>query len=311
LSGPCCGGKFGSKERPNCCLLSAAAFRRSGDGTRRTRRQFSSKFERSEETMKNLQGKWVLVTGASSGLGVEFAKLFAERNANLVLVARRTGPMEQLAEELRRAQSVQLLVIGMDLSRPGAAAELKAQLDARGIGIEVLVNNAGFGMYGEFLDQSVEKITEMMRLNIMTLTELTHIFGQEMANRGHGQILLVASVLGYQAVPGYAAYAASKGYVLLLGEALHQELAPRGVSVTTVSPGRTATDFGAIAGEKSSFLLNALTMKPRVVAKTGLLAAMRDKASVVPGFLNKVNVFTDRVMPRSMQRIVFGKVMAG
>ena len=128
--------------------------------------------------MKNLQGKWVLVTGASSGLGVEFAKLFAERNANLVLVARRTGPMEQLAEELRRAQSVQLLVIGMDLSRPGAAAELKAQLDARGIGIEVLVNNAGFGMYGEFLDQSVEKITEMMRLNIMTLTELTHIFGQ-------------------------------------------------------------------------------------------------------------------------------------
>ena len=261
--------------------------------------------------MKNLQGKWVLVTGASSGLGVEFAKLFAERNANLVLVARRTGPMEQLAEELRRAQSVQHLVIGMDLSRPGAAAELKAQLDARGIGIEVLVNNAGFGMYGEFLDQSVEKITEMMRLNIMTLTELTHIFGQEMANRGHGQILLVASVLGYQAVPGYAAYAASKGYVLLLGEALHQELAPRGVSVTTVSPGRTATDFGAIAGEKSSLLLNALTMKPRVVAKTGLLAAMRDKASVVPGFLNKVNVFTDRVMPRSMQRIVFGKVMAG
>jgi short-subunit dehydrogenase len=261
--------------------------------------------------MKNLQGKWVLVTGASSGLGVEFAKLFAERNANLVLVARRAGPMDQLAEALRKAQSVQVLVIGMDLSRPGAAAELKAQIDAQGIGIEVLVNNAGFGVYGEFLNQSVEKITEMMRLNIVTLTELTHIFGQEMANRGRGQILLVASVLGYQAVPGYAAYAASKAYVLHLGEALHQELAPHGVSVTTVSPGTTATAFGAIAGEKSSLLLKALIMKPQVVAKTGLLAAMRGKASVVPGLFNKVNVFMSRLMPRSMQRMVFGKVMAG
>jgi len=261
--------------------------------------------------MKNLQGKWVLVTGASSGLGVEFAKLLAERNANLVLVARRTEPMEQLAEAIQKAQSVQVVVIGIDLSRPGAAAELKAQLDERGIGIEVLVNNAGFGVYGEFLDQSVEKIAEMVRLNIMTLTELTHMFGQEMANRGHGQILLVASVLGYQAVPGYAAYAASKAYVLHLGEALHKELAPRGVSVTTVSPGTTAIAFGAIAGEKHSLLLKALSMKPQVVAKTGLLAAMRGKASVVPGFLNKVNVFMDRLMPRSMQRTVFGKVMAG
>jgi NADP-dependent 3-hydroxy acid dehydrogenase YdfG len=173
---------------------------------------------------EELARKVGVVTGASSGLGVEFAKLFAEHSANLVLVARRTGPMDQLAEALQKAQSVQVLVIGMDLSRPGAAAELKAELDARGIVIEVLVNNAGFGVYGEFLDQSVEKITEMMRLNIMTLTELTHVFGQEMANRGRGRIVLVASVLGYQAVPGYAAYAASKGYVLLLGEALHQEL---------------------------------------------------------------------------------------
>jgi short-subunit dehydrogenase len=261
--------------------------------------------------MDNLRGKWALVTGASSGLGVEFAKLFAERNANLVLVARRTEPMEQLAEALRKEQSVQVLVIGMDLSRPGTATELKAQLDARGVGIEVLVNNAGFGAYGDFLDQSVEKVREMIRLNIMTLTELTHIFGHEMANRGHGRILLVASVLGYQAVPGYAAYAATKGYVLLLGEALHQELSPRGVSVTTVSPGTTATAFGAVAGEQSSLLLKALRMKPQVVAKTAVLAAMRDKASVVPGFLNKMNVFTDRLMPRSMQRMVFGRVMAG
>jgi short-subunit dehydrogenase len=261
--------------------------------------------------MYSLQGKWALVTGASSGLGVEFAKVLAERKANLVLVARRTGPMQELAEALQNAQSVQVSVIEIDLARPGAAAELKAQLDASSIGIEVLVNNAGFGVYGEFLDQSVEKITEMMRLNMMTLTQLTHIFGQEMANRGHGYILLVASMLAYQAVPGYAAYAASKGYVLLLGEALHQELSPHGVSVTTISPGKVATAFGAIAGERSSFLLEAMTMKPEVVAKTGVLAVMRGKASVIPGFMNKLNVFSDRLMPRSMQRMVFGKVMAG
>ena len=261
--------------------------------------------------MKNLHGKWVLVTGASSGLGVEFAKLFAERNANLVLVARRTEPMEQLAEALRKAQSVEVLVIGMDLSQPEAAAELKEQLNGRGIGIEALVNNAGFGVYGEFLNQSVEKISEMMRLNMMTVTEMTHIFGQEMVKRGRGQILLVASVLGYQAVPGYAAYAASKAYVLHLGEALHQELAPHGVSVTTVSPGTTATAFGSVAGEKSSLLLKTMIMKPQIVAKTGVLASMRNKASVVPGFMNKVNVFMNRLMPRSMQRKVFGRVMAG
>jgi short-subunit dehydrogenase len=110
--------------------------------------------------MKDLFGKWALVTGASSGFGVEFAKLLAERNANLVLVARRTEPMEQLAEELRKKHSVQVVVIGTDLSRSDAGAELKVDLDTRGIAIEILVNNAGFGIYGDFLDQSLEKITE-------------------------------------------------------------------------------------------------------------------------------------------------------
>ena len=148
--------------------------------------------------MKDLLGKWALVTGASSGFGVEFAKLLAERNANLVLVARRTEPMEQLAEELRKKHSVQVVVIGMDLSRSDAGAELKVDLDTRGIAIEILVNNAGFGIYGDFLDQPLEKITEMMRLNIMTVTELTHAFGRDMARRHAGHILLVASLLGYQ-----------------------------------------------------------------------------------------------------------------
>lgn len=160
--------------------------------------------------MSTLQGKWALVTGASSGLGVEFAKLFAERRANLVLVARRMEPMNRLAEELTRKHSVRIVVIGMDLSRPGAAAELKSDLDARGIAIGSLVNNAGYGMYGGFLDQKLEAISGMMRVNMLSLTELTHIFGRDMVKRREGQILMLASLLGYQAVPGYAAYAQAR-----------------------------------------------------------------------------------------------------
>lgn len=261
--------------------------------------------------MKDLHGKWGLVTGASSGFGVEFAKLLAERNANLVLVARRTEPMDQLAEELRKKHLVQVVVVGMDLARAGAAAELKAHLDHRGITVELLVNNAGFGVYGDFLDVSLQKIAEMLRLNIMAVTELTHTFGRDMTKRSGGRILLVASLLGYQAVPGYATYAASKAYVLLLGEALYRELAPYGVSVTTLCPGLSATAFSEIAGQQSSLLLKIMKMNPRAVAKAGVLAMFRGKASVVPGLFNKATVFLDRLMPRSMQRMVLGKVMAG
>ena len=147
--------------------------------------------------MENLQSKWALVTGASSGFGVEFARLLAERNANLVLVARRTKPMDELAEELRRKHSVQVVVIGMDLSRVGVGAELKSDLDGRGIAIDVLINNAGFGMHGSFLDQPLQKVSDMMQVNMMTVTELTHIFARDMVKRGGGHILLLASLLGY------------------------------------------------------------------------------------------------------------------
>src|SRR5262249_49938329 len=147
-------------------------------------------------------------TGASSGFGVQFAKLLAERKANLVFVARRTEPMERLADELRGKHSVKVVVEAMDLSQVGVAAELKSRFDARGIPIDILVNNAGYGLYGAFLDQPLEKITDMLQLNMITVTELTYIFARDMVKRRHGYILLTASLLGYQAVPGYAAYAA-------------------------------------------------------------------------------------------------------
>jgi short-subunit dehydrogenase len=261
--------------------------------------------------MENLYNQWALVTGASSGFGVQFAKLLAERKANLVLVARRTEPMERLAEELRRKYSVQVVVEAMDLSRAGVGAELKSRLDRRRIPIDILMNNAGYGIYGAFLDQPLEKITDMLQLNMITVTELTYIFARDMVKRRGGHILLTASLLGYQAVPGYAAYAATKAYVLLFGEALHQELAPHGIAVTALCPGISATSFGEVAGQKFSPLLKMMLMKPQPVAKAGVLAMLGRRATVVPGFLNKATVFLDRLMPRRMQRLILGKVVAG
>jgi len=261
--------------------------------------------------MEEFNQKWALVTGASSGFGVHFAQLLAGHKANLVLVARRIEPMVKLADDLRREHSVQVLVEAMDLSQSGSGAELKSRLDARGIPVDILVNNAGYGLYGPFLDQPLEKITEMLHLNMVTVTGLTHIFAHDMVTRRSGHILLIASVLGYQAVSGFAAYAASKAYVLLLGEALHQELEPQGVIVTALCPGMSATSFAEVAGQKLSPLLKLMIMEPRAVAEAGVQAMLERKASAVPGFLNRTTVFLNRLMPRPMQRMVVGKVISG
>src|SRR5262245_42755968 len=141
--------------------------------------------------MDNVAGKWALVTGASSGLGVEFATLLAERKANLILAARSTDSMEKLAAKLRQEHGVNVGVEGIDLARAGAGSELKSRLDQRGITVDILVNNAGYGLYGGFLDQPLSKVLDMLQLNILGLTELTHAFAAEMVKRRTGHILLV------------------------------------------------------------------------------------------------------------------------
>jgi len=261
--------------------------------------------------VQNLRNKWSLITGASSGFGVQFAKLLAARKSNLVLAARRTDPMERLAAELRQKHGVDVAIQGIDLAQSGAGAGLKARLDARGVSIDILVNNAGYGWYGSFIDQPLDSITNMLQLNVTTVTELTHLFAGDMIERKTGHILLIASLLGYQAVPGYAVYAATKAYVLLLGEALHQELEPHGVAVTALCPGPAATSFADVAGARSSPLLKMMTMDPQTVAEAGVHAMLAGRATTVPGFLNKAIVFLDRLMPRPMQRTIFGKVTAG
>jgi len=261
--------------------------------------------------MDNAAGKWALVTGASSGFGAHFAAFLAERKANLVLAARRTEPMEQLAKQLHQKHDVSVVVEGIDLSTPGAAAELKARLDRRGIAVDILVNNAGYGLYGSFFEQPLYKITEMLQLNMIALTELTHTFAKDMVERRAGYILLIASLLGYQATPGYAAYAGTKAYVLLLGEALHAELKSSGVDVTVLSPGPASTSFGVVAGQKNTPVVRMLMMEPQAVARIGIRAMFGRRASVVAGILNKLVVLSFRMVPRRIQGMVMQKVLSG
>lgn len=253
--------------------------------------------------------KWALVTGASSGLGLEFADLLAARKVNLVLAARRREPMEKLAADLRRAHGIEVVVEPIDLATPGAAARLKSGLDAKSLRIDVLVNNAGYGLHGDFLDTPLDRTVDMIQLNITALTELSYIFGKDMAARRSGEILLVASLLALQPVPTYAAYAATKSYVLALGEALHDELRSHGVVVTTLCPGHTETGFDAASGAPVSPMLRLLTMKPRPVAESGLRALSRKRASVIAGFKNNVVAFSNRLTPRTMQRASMKRVI--
>lgn len=251
-------------------------------------------------SVADLQGKWALVTGASSGFGIDFAHLLAARGANLVLVARRAEPMQALAAKLKRAHDTQCHVIAMDLARPGVGAELHAKVRAKRVAIDILINNAGFGVFGDFVDQPLDNALNMLQLNVMALTELTHVFAADMVKRGMGKILLVGSLGGFQPLPMYAGYAASKAYVLSFGEALHEELKDRGVVVTVLCPGVTATNFLAVSGQKSMPLPDVLLMESRPVAEIGLKALDAGRASVVPGLPNQVTAFSNRVLPRSL-----------
>ena len=266
----------------------------------------------SKEPMNSFAGKWALITGASSGLGLDFADLLAAQKVNLVLAARRRESMEKLAADLRRKYGVDVLVEAIDLAAPGAASHLKSSLDARSVTIDILLNNAGYGLHGALLDTPIERTTDMIQLNITTLTELTYLFGRDMAARRSGHILLVASLMAFQAVPSYAAYAATKAYVLALGE-LHDELRPHGVVVTTLCPGHTATatGFDAAAGAATTALLRLLTMKPRPVAASGVRALLEGKAMVIAGLTNKMAAFSNRLRPRSMQRATLKRIVDG
>jgi short-subunit dehydrogenase len=203
---------------------------------------------------------------------------------------------------------VDVLAEAIDLASSGAPSRLKSSLDARSAEIDILVNIAGYGLHGDFRETPIERTVDMIQLNVTALTELTYLFGRDMATRRSGHILLVASLLAFQAVPSYAAYAATKACVLALGEALHDEFRPHGVVVTSLCPGHTATGFDAAAGATISPLSRVLTMKPRPVAGSGVRAFLQGKATVVAGLPNKMAAFSNRLTPRAMQRATMRRI---
>jgi len=254
---------------------------------------------------------WVLITGASSGFGEEFARQYAEQGHSLVLVARRLDRLQKIAEALRQQFGIEVVVEQVDLSDVAGIIQLHQRLRERDIAIEILVNNAGHGLQGPFIDSKLDAALAMVQLDVASLTAVTHIFAQDMRTRRRGKILLVASILAYQGVQNFAVYAAAKAYVLRLGEALHRELKRDGVTVTALCPGMSDTGFAAAAQQKITPGLKLLMMQPAPVVRAGIRALQAGRISVVPGWANKVSVIFMWATPRWLHQTTFARVMNG
>jgi uncharacterized protein len=239
---------------------------------------------------------YALITGASGGIGEELARQMASRYS-LILVARSADKLNTLAQELGGAQT-----IALDLSAPDAAHKLYAELEQRGLEVEVLVNNAGFADFGEFAQAESAKLEQMIFLNIGTLTMLTRVLLPKMLAKKRGQVVNIASTAAFMPGPLMAVYYASKAYVLSLGEALDEELKGTGVGVTTICPGPVATGFQDRAAMHDSKLLkNPINpmMTVQEVAKETIQAFESKQRMVIPGLMNKLLALTPRLMPRA------------
>jgi uncharacterized protein len=252
---------------------------------------------------------WVLVTGASSGFGEEFARQYAGQGHSLVLVARRLDRLRTLAEALRQQYRVDVVVEQVDLSDIDAVIQLHQRLRQRGIAIDILINNAGHGLQGPFVDGKLDATLAMLQLDVVSLTAVTHIFAQDMRARRRGKILLVASLLAYQGVENFAVYAAAKAYVLRLGEALHRELKRDGITVTALCPGMSDTGFATAAQQKITPALKFLMMQPAPVVRAGICALQARRISSVPGWANKAAVIFMWATPRWLHQAMFSRVM--
>lgn len=239
-----------------------------------------------------------LVTGASSGIGAQFARVLAERDHDLVLVARGRARLETLAKELAGQRGVGCEVLAADLTD---TAQL-ATVEARAENVDVLVNNAGFGTTGRFHELELDAEDREIRLNVVALTRLTHAAARAMAARGAGGILNVASIAAFQPTPGNATYSATKAYVLSFTEAVHEELRGTGVSVTCLCPGFTRTEFQARAGFDETQVPGILWQTADAVARAGLDGLARNKAVVVPGAFYKVAATATRLTPHAITR---------
>jgi short-subunit dehydrogenase len=262
--------------------------------------------------MNEGQGKTALVTGASSGIGKAFAELLAQKGYNVILTARRSDRIWALANELQEKYGVKSDIAPADLSAPDAPARIAAEMAARGVTIDVLVNNAGYGVPGSYVNVSWEDHQHFMQVMVTAVLDLTYLFLPGMIERGWGRVINVASVAGMVPSPaGHTLYGASKAFVIRFSEALASENMAKGVNVTAVCPGFTWTEFHDVTGtrDKMNEMPGFLWLKADDVAREGYNAVMKGHSVVVNGGIYRFLVWLNGAMPRSISRWVSG--MAG
>ncbi len=245
-----------------------------------------------------------LITGASVGLGKDFADIFAKAGYDLILVARSKDKLEAIAKELTQKYSKKVTVIAKDLAKPKAAQELWKDINKLKLDVNCLVNNAGFGSNGPFLDSSFEREAEMIQLNINFLAEMTHLVAQKMKEKKFGEILNVASTAGFQPGPYMSNYYATKAYVLSFSEGLSEEFEPHGITVSVLCPGPTRTEFFQNADMNQSKLAksNFLIMDSYKVAQMGFDALKAKQTIKITGFMNFLIAQSNRFSPRFLVR---------
>lgn len=250
-----------------------------------------------------------LITGATQGLGYEFSKQMAAKGVNLVLVARNELRLQEISQELS-AKGVMVITYAKDLSLLSNAEFIYNDLEARSIQIDYLINNAGFGIGGDYVDIDWEKELGMYNLNMITISYFTKTFARAMKSRGEGRILNIASTGAFQPGPFLAGYCATKAFVLSLSEAVNRELKGTGVSVTALCPGVTDTKFHDVADTNNTGMVKNLTHATAAeVARYGIRLMMKPKAMGVHGMMNKLVVFTNRITPRCIVTAIAAKVL--
>jgi len=251
----------------------------------------------------------VLITGASAGIGLELARIFAGKGYGIIAVARNRRKLEELSSELEEKYKIPAVILVKDLAEPEAAAQIHEELAKKGINVDILVNNAGFGNFGAFAGQKLENMTSMIQVNITALTQLTRLFLPDMIQRHQGHILNIASVAAYSPGPLMAVYYATKAYVLSFSEALTIELAESGVRVTAVCPGPTASEFQRRANmEGPAHRKSAPMMSSYDVAEACFNGMLANRAVVIPGMSNKLAAFSTRFIPRSLSGKIVRKL---
>jgi short-subunit dehydrogenase len=243
--------------------------------------------------------RYALITGASNGIGYELAKLFAGDGYNLIIVARTAEDLQQRADEFKQQYGVDVIPIAKDLFQPEAPFELYDEVKSKNLTVDVLVNDAGQGQFGLFVETDIRRLLDIIQLNVNSLTVLTHLFLKDMVARNEGKILQLASIASQLPGPWQAVYHATKAYVLSFTEALIRELKDSAVSLTALQPGATDTDFFNKAEMQESKILDTKLSDPAKVAKDGYEALMSGDDKIVSGFKNKAMTSMSNVMPET------------